>query len=174
MKTKIYRTIKQIGIVVGSIFLLNAHPIKLTSSLIQYNPETTQLQIECRVFLDDFLNSIDSKTAKNINLDNLSNQDKKGIESYFKEYYVISINGKQFPLQYVASEVMEEYNICIFYFSQNITKPKKGDQLCVENKLFFEEFDFLQTNMVTVRFPSLTEEVYFEAMSTDYDLPINF
>ena len=174
MKNKFYRTLKVISLLLFCTSLISAHPIKLTSSLIQYNPKTTKLQIECRVFMDDFMNSINGMFTKNIDLTNLSNEDKTGIENYFKKYYVISVNGKQFPLKYVTSEVLEEYNVCIFKFSQSISTPKKGDQLCIENKLLFKEFEFLQTNMVTVRIPPLVEEVYFEAIHTDYALPINF
>lgn len=173
MKFKFYRTSKIVGVLLLCASLISSHPIKLTSSLIEYNPETTKLQIECRVFMDDFMNSINNGFNKNINLTKLTIEDKKRIESYFEEYYVITINGERSPLKYVVSKVMEEHNVCIFKFLQNIAAIKKGDQLCVENRLFFEEFDFLQTNMITVRIPHFVEEVYFEAMSTNYSLPIN-
>lgn len=173
MKTKFYKIVITIGILLFCSSI-SAHPIKLTSSLIEYNAEKMKLQIECRVFLDDFTNSINDTFVKNINLTNLSNKDKKGIESYFQKYYVISINGKRFPLKYISSKVLKEHNVCIFKFSQNISSIKKGDQLCVENKLFFEEFDLIQTNMVTLRFPPLIKELYFEAISDDYSLPIDF
>ncbi|KAA1247901.1 DUF6702 family protein [Aquimarina sp. RZ0] len=173
MKFKFYRTLITLGVLLFCTSFISSHPIKLTSSLIEYNAEKTELQIECRVFIDDLMNSINYTFNKDINLTNVSNEDKKSIESYFKKYYVITINGKQFPLKYVTSQVLEEHNVCILKFSQNISTIKKGDQLCVENRLFFEEFDFLQTNLVTVRIPHFVEEVYFEAMSTNYSLPID-
>ena len=162
-----------IGILFITTSFSNSHPIKLTSSLIIINPKTAGLEMECRVFIDDFTNSINSTFTKNINLTTLSAEDRKGIENYFEKYYVITINGKRFPLKYAESMVLEEHNVFILRFSQNVSSLNKGDQLCVENTLFFREFDFLQTNMITVRIPSLVEEVYFEATSNNYSLPID-
>ena len=34
------------------------HPIKLTASLIEYRPETKSIRMECRVFIDDFEQSV--------------------------------------------------------------------------------------------------------------------
>ena len=109
----------------GILFILtsfsNSHPIKITSSLILLNPKTANLEMECRVFIDDFTNSINSTFTKNINLANLSDEDKQGIENYFKEYYVITINGKKFPLKYAESKVLEEHNVFILRFFQNLS-----------------------------------------------------
>ncbi len=151
----------------------NTHPIKLTSSLIEYNSKTTSLRLECRVFIDDFTYSINSTFTKNINLSNLSKEDKKGIEDYFEKYYPITINDHRFPLKFMESKVLEEHNVFILKFSQDVLPIKKGDQLCIENTLFFEEFEFLQTNMITVRVPPFIGENYFEATFDNYSLPID-
>ncbi len=173
MKLKFYQSSIIAGILLFCMSFASPHPIKLTSSLIEYNSETAKLQIECRVFTDDFTNSINETLSKNIDLTNLSNEDKKDIENYFRSYYVITINEQGFPLKFETLKVLEEHNVCIFKFSQGTSTIKKGDQLCVENRLFFKEFSFLQTNAITVRIPRFVEEVYLEAMSTDYSFPID-
>lgn len=173
MKVKLNRWKILIGVFYIISFLSYAHPIKLTSSLIEIQPNTSNLKMECRVFIDDFIMSIDGTFTNNINLKNLSEKDKKGIESYFEKHYIITINGKKYPFKYSDSQVLKEHNVLILKFHQNIDQVKKGDQLCIENKLFFEEFEFMQTNMITIRVPSLINEIYFEAISDDYVLPVN-
>ena len=152
--------------------IASSHPVKLTSSLIEYDPETTSLHMECRVFIDDFINSINGSFTNNIDLSNLSKEDKKGIEDYFIKYFPITINDQRFPLKYKDSKVLEEYNVFILKFSQDVLPIQKGDQLCIDNVLFFEEFDYMQTNMITLRIPPFISENYFEATVFDFSLPI--
>ncbi|KZS41587.1 hypothetical protein AWE51_21525 [Aquimarina aggregata] len=173
LSTKFYTIWLLVNVVFFSTSFTSSHPIKLTSSLIEYNPKTSRLQIECRVFIDDFTYSIDGTFTNNINLSNLSKEDKKGIERYFEKFYPITINDHRFPLKYENSKVLEEHNVFILKFSQEVLPIKKGDQLCVENTLFFEEFAFMQTNMITVRVPPFINENYFEATFDDFSLPIN-
>ncbi|PKV48044.1 hypothetical protein ATE84_0027 [Aquimarina sp. MAR_2010_214] len=170
---KLYKILLLLSVLFFSTSFRNAHPIKLTSSLIEYHPKTTSLRIECRVFIDDFTYSINNTFTKNINLSNLTKEDKKGIEDYFEKYYSITINDQKFPLKYKDSKVLEEHNVFILKFSQDVLPIKKGDQFCIENTLFFEEFTFMQTNMITVRIPPFITENYFEATFNDHSLPID-
>jgi len=175
LKIKFYLTLL-LSILFFSTSFGNSHPIKLTSSLIEYNHKITSLRIECRVFIDDFVYSINKTLIKNLNmssLSNLSKEDKKGIEDYFKKYYPITINDHRFPLKYEDSTVLEKHNVFILKFSQEVLPIKKGDQLCIENTLFFEEFAFMQTNMITLRVPPFITEDYFKMTYKDYSLPIN-
>lgn len=171
-KMKNYKILILFGILLFSTSLKSAHPIKLTASLIEYNSETNSFRMECRVFIDDFENSINSSLTKNINVSNLSQEDKKGIEDYFKKHYTITINDKVYPLKYQESEILAEYNVFCIKFSESDLKIKKGDQICIKNKLFFDEFGFLQSNRVTVRMEPFVTKNY-QTTFEDHSIILN-
>ncbi len=150
------------------------HPLKMTSSLIEYNAKKTHVLMECRVFIDDFENSIQRSFSKEINISTLSKQDKELIEAYFDRYFTIMVNDLNCVLKYKSSEVLEKQNVLSLKFSAAVSPLKKGDVFCIENRLFFRDFEFLQTNMTTVRIPPFVRENYFEAKHDDYSLPIHF
>ncbi|WP_299255556.1 DUF6702 family protein [uncultured Aquimarina sp.] len=151
----------------------SSHPIKLTSSLIQTFPKSNILRVECRVFMDDFTYSMNDTFTKNFNALKLSEQDIEGIEDYFERYYKIIINDKIYTLAYESSEVFEKHNVISIKFSNKIPVIKEGDQICIENTLFFEDFDFLQSNRMTVRIPPFISENYFEITSLDKPITLN-
>ena len=150
------------------------HPIKLTASLIEYDTNTANLKSECKVFIDDFEKSINKKLVKNINLSNLTQEDKTGIEDYFEMHFNITYNGKILPLKYKGLEVLKEYNVVTIKFIENKLKIKKGDKILIENTLFFEEFGYIQSNRITVRIPPFIPEENHEAIISNYTIPINF
>jgi len=144
------------------------HPIKLTASLIEYDEKTNKLRMECKVFIDDFEKSINKTLAKNINVLNLTKKDKAGIDNYFDQYYTINLNGKKLPLKYQASEVNIQFNVLTIKFSESVIKLKKGDKLYIENKLFFQEFGYLQSNRITIRISPFIAEDNNVAVLNDY------
>ncbi len=141
------------------------HPLKLTSSLIEYSSEEKSMKIECRVFIDDFENTIN---RKDWDVNNLTKEDIAEIEFYFSEYYRITYNSKLIPLKYSSSIVYGGNNVISLKFSLDDLEIKKGDHMFIENKLFFKEFGYLQSNQMTVRIPPFVPEDYFEANDKKY------
>lgn len=169
MKIKLLKTFLLLGVLL--VFSSYKHPIKLTASLIEYNPETSSIRMECKVFIDDFENSL---TKKDFNVSNLSKEDKEEIEYFFGEYYNITINGKELPLNYEASEIHASYNVLVIKFAENDITIKKGDNLFIENKLFFEQFGYLQSNRITVRIPPFISEKNYVTTLKNYSIHYNF
>lgn len=99
--------------------------------MIEYNPETNSIRMECRVFIDDFENSI---VKKDFNVSNLTKEDKEEIEYFFDEFYHIVINGKKLPLNYKSFEIIEGHNVLVIKFTENDIAVKKGDNLLIKNK----------------------------------------
>lgn len=171
---KLYKILVLLSILFLSGSFNTSHPIKLTSSLIEFNNKTNILKVECRVFIDDFTFSINDTFTKNFNAADLSKEDKEGIEEYFERYYKIIINDKLYPLEYASSQVFLKQNVLSLKFEKKVPVIKKGDQICVENTMFFEEFRFLQSNRITVRVPPFIKENYFEVTSLDEQpVPLN-
>jgi len=166
-----------IALFLFSILLLFSsfkHPIKLTASLIEYDEKSKSMKMECRVFIDDFEKSINKRLTKDIDVTNLTEEDKFGIEDYFKQYYSIAINGKRMSLQLEQTELMEAQNIIIIKFAEKDFPIKKGDKLTVENILFFVEFGELQSNRVTLRMPPFLNEHSFQSSINRYSFYYTF
>ena len=127
MKTKIKNVVYKIITIIAVIIVTTSfkHPIKLTASLIEYDTNTSNLKTECKVFIDDFEKSINKKLVKNINLSDLTQEDKTGIEDYFEMHFNITYNGKILPLKYKGIEVLKEYNVVTIKFIENKLKLKK-------------------------------------------------
>ncbi len=158
MKLNIYRALLFLGIlVISSSFKLN-HPLKLTASQVKYDSSLKKLNLECKVFIDDFENSINKTLSKNINVYNLTKADKAGIQKYFEKHYVITINEKVLSMKYLTSKVEKAENGINIKFYKNNVKLKKGDKLKIKNTLFINEFGMNQLNRITVRIPPFIEK----------------
>ncbi|WP_435578467.1 DUF6702 family protein [Gilvibacter sp.] len=143
------------------------HPIKLTSSLLSYDDSAKKLTLECKVFIDDFSPAINGVLQFNIQKGALTDTDIKGIEAYFKEKYVIQINGKTLPLKIKDYEIELKANVLTLHFENKGITLKKNDKIKVENSMLFESFGHLQSNWMTFKFPPLLRSKSFE--STKYD-----
>lgn len=130
------------------------HPLKLTTSLVEYDPSTAGIRMECKVFIDDFERSLKNSLLKGLDMSRLKPKQKvKVIEAYFGSSYSISVNGKPLPLRFESSEMLAEQNVLVLKFAKNKVRLKKGDTLVIRNALFFRDFGERQTNRVTVRIP---------------------
>ncbi|MEM7297272.1 MAG: DUF6702 family protein [Bacteroidota bacterium] len=147
-----------------------SHPIKLTTSLIEYNEEKKRMDMECRVFIDDFQNTIN----RGFDASNLTKADIAEIEYYFDEFYRIVIGSKKLILNYESSNVYGSNTVLSLKFSVDDVTIKKGDALLIENKLFFTEYGPLQSNKMTLRIPPFVSEGYHETTFQDYSINYQF
>lgn len=173
LKIKYYKILVLLLAVFFSTGFKAPHPIKLTASLVEYNPKTKLLRMECRVFIDDFANSINKTLTKDINPSNLSKEDKDGIEAYFKKHYTLMVNDQTFPLKLETSEVMTKYNVLTIKFSGKVVALDIGDQICIKNSLFFKEFGQLQSNRITARMPPFFPENNYQTTFEKFVITIN-
>ncbi len=151
--TKIHYTILLLLVpLVSSSF---THPLKLTTSLIEYHLDESSLYLECRVFIDDFENAVD---RKGMTTSNLAMVDKKEIEYYFNEFYEIKLSGRRLFLNYESSEIYLENNVLILNFSITNLMISKGDMLWIQNRLFFTDFGSQQSNRMIIRIPPFISE----------------
>ncbi|MEM7037914.1 MAG: DUF6702 family protein [Bacteroidota bacterium] len=163
MKPQFHTSIALIGLLFAfSVFKRPAppaeHPLKLSASLIKYDDEAKSIRMECRVFIDDFERCINQTLSSDINVSNLSTEDKRGIENYFCESYLITVNGTKLPLNYESSEVNSGYNTLTINFSETPLSLKKGDKVWVKNTILFEEFQYTQVNRITLHLLPLLAE----------------
>jgi len=150
------------------------HPLKLTASLVEYNPDKKTIRMECRVFMDDFKKSIHSLILDDIDITNPTEEDKKRIEVYFNKYYKISINEKKIPLVYKDFEIKEKYNVITYKFLDQDIDIKKGDKLLIENTLLFKDFGYVQSNIIAMQFPPFFLENSYETTMTNISYSYTF
>ena len=165
MKFKLYYIISFLSMLI--IFSSYNHPIKLTSSLIEYDLKTKKMSMECRVFIDDFQ---DALNIKDWNVSKLSKENIEAIEYYFDEFYPVMVSDKKLSWVYKTSDVYGANNVLGLKFEVVEVDIEKGDELLIENKLFFLEFAFLQNNQMTVRMPPFVTEKFFESTHEDYSI----
>jgi len=137
------------------------HPLKLSASEIIYDTEAKTIRMKCRVFIDDFSMVVNKTLLKDINLLNLTKEDKAGIQNYFNAKYKISVNGKMLPLKFKSYR--QDYRIMYIEFSETDITLKKGDTLYVENSLLFEAFGSAQSNWIALRIPPFVPNNNFES-----------
>ena len=131
-----------------------AHPLKLTASLIEYDIKTKSLNMECRVFRDDFQRSLNKSVLRNIDPSSLTRDGKiKAIESHFKRHYTIIHNGRTLPLKLDSSKYIRSQNVIVLKFQPNSLTLQKGDRLFIRNTLFFDDFKYAQSNRILIRIP---------------------
>ena len=134
--------------------LTSAHPLKLSASLVQYEPDNKSIRVECKVFMDDFELSLSRSVLKGVDVSTVKREERpKIIEAYFKEFYKIHVNGKRIPLNYAAVIPLREQNVLVIRFKPVPLTIKKGDRLDIENSMFFRDFGPAQTNRIAVRIP---------------------
>ena len=134
--------------------LTSAHPLKLSASLVQYEPDNKSIRVECKVFMDDFELSLSRSVLKGVDVSTVKREERpKIIEAYFKAFYKIHVNGKRIPLNYAAVIPLREQNVLVIRFKPVPLTIKKGDRLDIENSMFFRDFGPAQTNRIAVRIP---------------------
>lgn len=164
-------------IVLGFLYCLFSsfwHLIKLTSSMVSYNDKVSKLSIECRVFIDDFEDSVNKKLTTNINVSKLDANDKLALEVYFNSHYIITLNGKQLRLKFEAEEVMASQNMLKLKFFISDFFINEGDDIVIENKLFLDEFGALQENIISMVFPPYFAELNYKTNINNYTFSYSF
>jgi hypothetical protein len=166
MRTAICKTLLLLGV----LFITTSfkHPLKFTALLVEYNQDKKVLQMQCKVFCDDFSLSLNKHRADDIDINKLSKNDHKIIANYLNDYVKVLINNKPIILTLKSTEVSAQENIITFKFLDNPLIFNKGDKLQISNTLFFEDFSYMQLNRLLVTIPPKFKEDYQELNMQKY------
>ena len=152
---------KYICIILSVIILShkeNAHPLKLSATLISYNQHNGSVYIETKFFCDDFAFSINKIRQTPINLDNLSKEDLNSINTYYNNDFVLKINEKPIRFEVEKTELITDFNVIVLKFKLLKLNLKLKDKLFIKNTLMLKEFNLTQINRVTLRVPPYINE----------------
>ena len=112
------------------------HPIYLSVSEIEYNTSAKSLEINCKLFVDDFEKILRKEFQERIDLINPSNRERMNtlVNQYIQNHFKISVNGKPITLYFLGYERMEE-GIYSYFEAKDVSNPVQFD---IYNTLLYE------------------------------------
>ena len=130
-----------LGLTAGSVY---RHPIYVSVIEIEHNSKDKVLEISCKIFTDDFENTL--RKAYQVHVDLLDPKQKaamnKLVNEYVQKHFRISLEGKIATMQFMGFENIEEGIYCYFQVDQvnsvknisitdNILYEYKSEQICL-------------------------------------------
>lgn len=121
------------------VFMLaDVHPIFVSVTEIEHNAKEKSVGVSCKIFTDDFENTL--RKVYNTKIDLLNDKNKPAmtpfVNGYIQKHLVIKVDGKTVNLQFLGFEQQEE-GIVAFYEAANIPAVKSVevmDNILYESK----------------------------------------
>ena len=116
------------------------HPFHLSVTNIYFKPNEKVVQVEQRIFLDDFEEALKDYTDDiyfNIT-EGDKDKVKKILTEYLNENFYIMSKDKKIPLEYLGNEIDLAENVMWVYWEAE--KVRKLESFRVTNKLLIEKF----------------------------------
>lgn len=114
-------------IVFSSTFLATtSHPIFVSVTEINHNATNKTLEISCKIFTDDFEQTLRQQHNTTIDLLNNSMKPKMNplVNAYIQQHLQIAADGKKLSLQFLGFEQQEE-GIISYFQANNVATVKK-------------------------------------------------
>jgi hypothetical protein len=107
-------------------FAGNHHPIFVSVTEINHNAAAKTLEISCKIFTDDFEQTLRQQNKTTIDLLNpaLKNQMNLLVNNYVQQHLKLAVDNKKQVLQFLGFEQQEE-GIISYYQVDNISTVKK-------------------------------------------------
>lgn len=129
-------------------FLIFFHPLHVSVTEIEHDPEEKRLEIIMRIFIDDLELSIKNEVDQpymDITQPGEGSSTDKLLKNYLDGRLKIKVNGKEKDVEYVGHEV----ELPVMYIYAQVRNVKKLKEISVFNSLIMETYDD-QTNLVHV------------------------
>jgi hypothetical protein len=126
---------------------------------VSYLKNQQSIEVECRIFADDLAFALMEEYQVEINFgENISSKNSTIINRFLNQHIFIGISNYVLDLNYHKLRYDKTFNVIFFYFKNNNISIEKNDSIEISNKLFFKQFGALQTNVVNLNLPSISEE----------------
>lgn len=115
------------------------HPFFVSVTEINHNAKEKQLEISCKVFLDDMEKTLKKQLNTPVELTNPKDPKKaqQQVSDYVKKHLLVKIDGKPVVLEFIGFEV-EGASLWSYYQVNNIAGVHKIE---VSNSLLYEMYD---------------------------------
>jgi hypothetical protein len=112
------------------------HPFFVSVTELNFNPKNNNLEISCKMFVDDLQNALKQNYKRPVDLANekQESENNKIINDYLTKHFSIIADAKAIGLKFVGFEIESEAVYCYFEAS-NITAPKK---VVITNKILHD------------------------------------
>lgn len=156
MKKKDFKYI--IGVLIICCFSFNniKHPIFISVTELDYNNKNKSIEINCKIFTDDFEKTLRKSTSNKINLTDaqLKTSMDKLVSEYIYKNFQIAINNKATIPKYVGFEQIEEATYCYFEI-ENIIAIKS---ITITNSILYD-YKKEQTNLIHIYYQNNTKSI---------------
>lgn len=117
-------------------FVKTHHPIFVSVTEINHNAANKTLEISCKIFTDDFEQTLRQQNKTTVDLLNPVNKQAMNVlvNNYIQKHLQVSADDKKLALQFLGFEQQEE-GIISYFEVKNIATVKKLD---VTNTLLYE------------------------------------
>ena len=129
---------------VGVILFLSAsrqkdHPFHVGVVEIEHNAKAQTLELSCKLFTDDFENSLRTRYKVPVDLSSAARQTEMDslVSRYIREQLVLSVSGKKLVGKYLGFEIDKE---AVFAYIEYAGQPQPL-QLQADCGLLYEQFD---------------------------------
>ncbi|MFN8274240.1 MAG: DUF6702 family protein [Flavobacteriaceae bacterium] len=141
----------------------SAHKFYVSIFKIEHSPKKQRLEITTRIFIDDLNAALKKNYAVVTHLGepNESTQDTQLMNRYLAEHFLVYVNGKKMPFQYVSHEY--EDNVLIGYYK--INGVAKVSSLKVQNSVLLEISD-QQQNVIQSQFNGKKQSLLLTSETT--------
>jgi hypothetical protein len=123
------------------------HPFFVSVTELNFNPNNKNLEISCKMFVDDFQNALKQNYKRPIDLANekQENENNSIINDYLTKHLSIVADAKAVGLKFIGFERESESVYCYFE-AANISSPKK---IVITNKIL-QDYKQEQVNIMHV------------------------
>lgn len=115
------------------------HPFHVSVVEVRHNPEQKSLQVTTRIFLDDFEQTLRSRSGESVDIMKAGSEEKLDlmIEQYILENFELTVDGKEKGATYLGHEIEGDVLWCYIEYP----KVKKLESIQIVNELLTEIFD---------------------------------
>jgi hypothetical protein len=117
----------------------NFHPVYISVSEVEFNRETKTVDISCKLFTDDFEQTLRMSNTGKIDLLNLNRKSDMLplVKNYILSHFRIMVNGKDIPLEFLDFE-KDDDGVVSFIQGKFSGEPV---QVRISNNLLYEYKD---------------------------------
>lgn len=131
------------------------HAFHISKSEIEFKSTENTINFTTHFFTDDFERALLQNGTRNLNL--CSDKEKipqgdSAVCNYIKAHFSISVNGKNYPIQFIGKERAKDYQAMYVYYT--IEKVKNIKSLELKTTLLTETFSD-QKNIVELKSTTL-------------------
>lgn len=138
-------------IVVPLLFAMQAHPVYVSNTEIDYKKKDKRLEIAVKIFSDDLEDAISEikGTTVEIGTDREHEKATEYIIEYFQKHFELTINSKKVPFEYVTRKLVRK-DFFATWVLLKVEKVKNLKSLKLRNNLLID-YHSEQQNIINYR-----------------------